>query len=242
MRAPRQALSSLFPNVVNEKLVLKDFSQYAKLVTDAYEKAPTNEPAALPHWTALQASTEKLFKRISSKVKVEFVDENPYADAAQMKAEVNKTSVLKIWTGESDHAIFGQEGNLHFRAVHDYITHILCGQPFGLKGELRAYNTHAKMASPAAVPALFTEVVGQACVAVTSGGFPAQKIAVLRGFDYYRIGMVADHEVENKELKPKPFGQQPEPKPAGAPAAKKKLPYDDQPPADAGIMATDLAN
>ena len=52
-----------------------------------------------------------------------------------------------------------------------------------------------------AVPAIFTEVVGQASIAVTSGSFPSkQKIAVLKGFDYYNVGNVDDYEINNKEL------------------------------------------
>ena len=52
-----------------------------------------------------------------------------------------------------------------------------------------------------AVPAIFTEVVGQASIAVTSGSFPSkQKIAVLKGFDYYNVGKVDDYEINNKEI------------------------------------------
>jgi len=218
MRTPRQALAPLFPNV-SEKLVLKDFGEYAKLVAKAYEDAPVREPNALPHWQALMASTQRLYKRISSKVKVEFVADNPYPDAARMRDEVKRTGILKIWTGHSDHEVFGPEVNQQFRAVHDYITHIVCGQDFGLKGELKAYNRHAKLAGPEAVPALFTEVAGQACVAVVTGSFPVQKIALLRGFDYYQIGVVSGHDVKDKQLVKQP-GTQPEKRPGpGAPPA-----------------------
>jgi hypothetical protein len=217
--------------LVVEKLVLKDFGTYTKLVADAYAKAPTHEPSALPHWKALQQSTQKLFKRISSKVKVEFVDENPYADADDMRQQVKNTGTLKIWRGESDHSVFGQADNLKFRAVHDYITHIVAGMPFGARGEIRAYNVHAKLAPPEAVPALFTEVVGQACTAVATGSFPAQKIALLRGFDYYHIGAVDGYDVKNKELvKQEPAQQEPQaPKPqVQAPAAKPQQPAEPQ--------------
>jgi hypothetical protein len=56
---------------------------------------------------------------------------------------------------------FSKEDNWIFRAVHDYYTHIITKtEDFDLRGELRAYNTHAKLVPPDALPALFTEVVG----------------------------------------------------------------------------------
>ena len=218
----RTAIAAL----VTEKLVLKDFGEYSKLVADAYAKAPNREPSAMPHWQALHQSTLKLYRRISSKVKVEFVDDNPYADADDMRRQVKETGVLKIWQGEADHAVFGQADNLKFRAVHDYITHIVAGMPFGAKGEIRAYNVHAKLCPPAAVPALFTEVVGQACTAVVTGAFPAQKIALLRGFDYHQIGAVEGYDVKDKTLVKQPEPQQAKPATPQAPPARKPEPVD----------------
>lgn len=206
-------LKVLSESVLAESIQLKSFDEYSKLVAKAYDDAPEMDPKAVPAWKALIAHIETLYKRLEGVVKVEFVDGDPYANAEEMERQVKKTKVLKIWNGGTGHPIWTKEQNLKFRAVHDYYSHIVSKQPFGTKGEIRAYNTHIKMAPPVAVPALFTEIVGQACTAVVSGGFPVQKIAFLPGFDYRHLGRVEGREIVNKELQPaKPAGQ-----PAGQP-------------------------
>lgn len=186
--------------VVSERLMLVDFTKYAKLVTEAYDELPVMDQSAVPAWKALEQSTEKLFKRMTSKVRVEFVDEDPYTDAADMTNKVKESGILKIWNGEAGHPIWSTEHNLRFRAVHDYLTHIIAGAPFGLRGELRAYNTHAKLVPPKAKPAIFTEVVGQVCSAIVTGSFPTQKVAIMEGFDYDRVGKVDGYQIDNKQL------------------------------------------
>ena len=53
---------------------------------------------------------------------------------------------------------------------------------------------------PKSYPALFTEVVGQACSFIVNGQFPEQKIALLPGFDYEKVGVVEGYDIVNKEL------------------------------------------
>jgi hypothetical protein len=67
---------------------------------------------------------------------------------------------------------------------------------------------------PAAYPAttIRTEVnVGQACSFIVNGEFPEQKIALLPGFDYEKVGVVEgyDQDIVDKELVKK--GEEPEP-------------------------------
>ena len=62
------------------------------------------------------------------------------------------------------------------------------GHAFTLRGELNAFSTHARLAPTKALPALFTEVVGQACYNTMCGDFPQQKVAVLPDFDIKKIG------------------------------------------------------
>jgi hypothetical protein len=212
-------------NLINEKMVLKDYSTYTQLVADAYTKAPSYDASVIKHWKALNASNYSLFKRLLSKVnlifttnneanvgsieingrtfKIEHISpENEYKTQSEMKNSFNDTGILKISMDYSSHPIFSVKDNIVFRTVHDYIAHILGNHDFGAKGEIACYNLHAKMAPTEAVPALFTEVVGQAAVTVTTGSFPTQKIAVLDGFDYYKLGVVDDesYEIKNKEL------------------------------------------
>jgi len=221
-------LHHLFRQILVEKLELKSWDEYQKLVADAYLQAPKYDRAAVGAWQALNASNHKLFQRLLSRANIIFVTEDqnyagerlningrqyivqygkdPYESQAQMKADWEKTGSLKISVDHSQHPVFSVEDNIVFRSVHDFIVHILGNHPFGVKGEIASYNLHAKLVPREAVPAIFTEVVGQACVAVEYGDFPEQKIAILKGFDYYNVGRVEGYNVQNKQLvqKPKP--------------------------------------
>jgi hypothetical protein len=199
-------------NLFNEKLILNNYDEYAKLVADAYEAAPEYDESVLPSYRALiDHAVNKLYPQILGKgIDIQFVKDDPYADRNQMAADVENNKVLKISKLFNDHPVFTAEENLKFRAVHDYYTHIVCNQDFGLKGELKAYNTHARLAPPAALPALFTEVVGQACYAIDRGhvddygdfvpAFGDQKVAELPGFDYMKVGEVKGRSISNKKL------------------------------------------
>jgi hypothetical protein len=121
-----------------------------------------------------------------------------------MRNEVMKTKVLKVMKEFSDHPFFTELENWKFRAVHDWYSHIIAKQGFDQKGEIKAYNTHTKMFPKASLPALFTEVVGQACYATTRNGtFPEQKVAILKGFDYENLGRVEGWLIDKaKKLTP----------------------------------------
>lgn len=209
---------------LQEAMLLKTWDEYRKLVTQAYEQAPAMEPGAAGHWHALNASNHRLFKQLLSRVKIIFVSGEqhmgghvltidgrqypveyfpggqPYDTQPQMKGDYEQTGTLRISIDYSDHPIFSVEDNIVFRTVHDFIVHIQGNHPFGAKGEIASYNLHSKLAPLDALPALFTEVVGQACFAVTHGDFPQQKIAVLKGFDYRQVGKVEGYDIQNKEL------------------------------------------
>lgn len=240
-------LRSLIKRIINEnkliseKLVLKDYGEYIKLVADAYNLAPEYDPSVVKHWNALRESNYKMWRKLISKVKVIFVTENksdagslnilgkrypieylkggqPYETQPEMMRDFKENGVLKINIDYSDHPIFSVADNVVGRTVHDFIVHILGNKNFGGKGEIAAYNLHVKLAPKEAVPALFTEVVGQASFAIVKGGFPVQKIAVLDGFDYYNLGVVDDEnyiikdkllmkkdEIDNIEKYKKPY-------------------------------------
>jgi hypothetical protein len=179
---------------ISERMSHVNLDDFADAVSAAYEAAPVKEHGVEKYWAALNASNHKLFKQIKSKYDVVFQLEDPYSSAEEMRREVEDTHVLKIFSGDTYHPYFSNEDNCIFRAVHDYYTHIICGENFDLRGELRAYNTHAKLAPPLALPALFSEVIGQACYTIKhEGTFPEQKMAVLHGFDFKTVG-----EMNNK--------------------------------------------
>jgi hypothetical protein len=208
---------------VDEKLMLKDWSAYRKLVADAYDVAPEFDASVVKHWQALNESNHILFKRLLSKTKIILIsadeknegetlyllDEpyiiqkfegDPYPTQKEMKGDWENTGTIMISIDYSDHPVFSVADNVIFRCVHDFIVHILGDHEFGDKGEIASYNLHAKLVPPLALPALFTEVVGQACYAVEYGGFPTQKIALLDGFDYYKVGQVIGREIVDKML------------------------------------------
>jgi hypothetical protein len=193
---------------LGESLLLKPgpngWDLYGELVAKAYREAPEFDAGAVKHFKALKPFVDNMFKKVESRVDVVFVDDDPYKDDRDLRDQVNKTGILKIWRGGTTHPIFDPTTNLKFRAVHDYMAHIqsnkFIGTDFTLKGEIQAYNTHTKTVPSEGVPALFTEVVGQAAFFINYGSFPEQKIAILKDFDFYEIGKVEGYNVVDKEL------------------------------------------
>jgi len=194
---------------IDEKLVLPNFKEYAKMVADAYLAAPTMDQKAVPHWNALMQSTENtLYPKIDAQVKkiykaknpeyqknpegggIIVVDYHPYDSQEQMKKEVMDKGIFRVSSADSEHPLWTVEQNVKFRAVHDWYTHIQNNADFSLRGELRAYNTYVKLIPQAAVPAAFTEIVGQACHVIAYGSFAEQKICLLPQFDWYEIGKI----------------------------------------------------
>ena len=190
--------------VISEKLMLKPgpngWDKYCQLVAEAYAKAPKFDPAAASHFEAMKPFIDKMFKRIQGVVDIQFVEEHPYANAEELRQDVQQNGVLKISTLDAEHDIFDPETNAKFRAIHDYMSHIQRSTEFDAKGEIASYNAHLQTMPPKSHPALFTEVVGQACSFIVNGKFPEQKIALLPGFDYEKVGVVEGYDIVNKEL------------------------------------------
>ena len=211
--------------LIGEKMMLKDYTLYTELVANAYLNAKDYDSSVVKYWNSLNQSNHSLFKRLLSKVNVVFTTNNvapkngividgrtfkvitikpedEYQTQSEMKNSFNDTGILKISIDHSSHPVFSVIDNIVFRTVHDYIAHILGNHDFGAKGELACYNLHAKMAPNDAIPALFTEVVGQASTTLVTGDFPKQKIVVLDGFDFINVGVVDDknYDIVNKLL------------------------------------------
>ena len=201
-------LMEVWRGYLDEKMMLKPgesgWNLYRDLVASAYMQAPKFESRAVPHFQAIVPFIEKMFKRIQSRVKVDFVDYHAYDTAEQLRQDVKQNGVMKIATIDAEHDIFDELTNAKFRAIHDYMSHIQAigsrGTEFGLIGELQAYNVHLKTLPPKAAPALFTEVVGQVCAKEATGKFQDQKICLLDGFDYFNLGRVRGYDIVNKEL------------------------------------------
>ena len=208
---------------VNETLVLNDYTEYAKLVTDAYEKLPIFDKKVVKHWDSLIKSCYIWWTRLISQTDIIFVTEDkknvgeftikgktypiifweggqPYANATEMRNDYKKSKKLYISIDYSEHPVWSVQDNVIFRSVHDYVVHIRGNNEFGLRGEYKAYNLHMKLAPNDALPALFTEIIGQVSVAIIKDIFPVQKIAKIEGFDYVKLGNVDGYSVEKKQL------------------------------------------
>jgi len=176
------------------------WDKYCELVAAAYQSAPRFDPAAVASFEAMAPFVEKMFKRIESVVDIQFVEEHPYENAEELRQDVQQNGVLRISTLDAEHDIFDPTTNAKFRAIHDYMSHIQRNTNFDAKGEIASYNAHLQTMPPKSYPALFTEIVGQACTTIITGAFPEQKIALLSGFDYVNIGVVEGYDIVNKEL------------------------------------------
>ena len=179
---------------LDEKLVLANYAEYSHLVADAYDARPAHDPMARASYAALLAHTKKMFRQLLSRVRIEFTDDcEPYKDAADMTKRVAAEGVMYVSKCFSQNLANGWTPveNWMSRAVHDHIVHIGGHHDFSLRGEMGTYNRHAKLVPPAALPALFSEIVGQVSYAIVRGHFPdPQKACVLYGFDYKAVGRV----------------------------------------------------
>jgi len=176
-------------------MALRDYTAYCEAVADRYDQMPMVEPGEVWRWKKLAEHVRKMYRRVEGVVDVQFVDGQPYDSAQQMRDEVRMTGVMLISRDFNEHPVFDADTNLKFRAVHEYIVHIApgdAGPDFSRKGELRAYNLHRKLAPVDTWPALYTEVAAQACYANARGSFPAQKVAIMPGIDFYNVGLGSD--------------------------------------------------
>jgi hypothetical protein len=145
---------------------------------------------------------------------------------------------------EGSHPGMSNRENDVFRAVHDYIGHFgpnaqkvgdyiaqhnikdkndpefkklrFERNSFTVRGEMNTFVTHARLAPPESVPALFTEIVGQICTYFVTNNYTVNKVAVISGIDYKNLGnflssdltarkrkymqMLADGDVESIEI------------------------------------------
>lgn len=202
---------------VRAKLTLKKYDNFCEEVADAYDELPEKQEDQKWRWDALRDHVDKFFKQMQSKVKVRFVEGQPYQSAKEMRDKVKETGVLEISNEGNEHPIFTPEENLRFRAVHDYIVHIIPGDEgpdFSEKGEIKAFNLHRKLAPKDAWPALFTEVAAQACYANARGKFPEQKVSILPQFDPLNVGNYSDGTPVDPDAAREPRSKTPEKQPS----------------------------
>lgn len=189
---------------------------YTITVAEIFSEKPEFEPGAAMHWEALLASNEKMAARVLGGLNVEYVNDDPYRGVKDLIADVILNKRLKVFkTPESKHPMMDDAENDVFRALHDALAHVggnsqafrefmdksgpganprdyqmNHGSGFTVRGEMNAYVTHARMAPRDAVPALFTEIVGQICTYFVTGDFTVDKVVVLDGVDFRNVGVL----------------------------------------------------
>jgi hypothetical protein len=125
-----------------------------------------NDPAVKAAYRQLVSEVDAQYRAIEDAgYHIEFVDKDPYANSAEMMADVRDNRRLKVFrtAGEnsSGHPLMTNAENERFRAVHDFFGHAVQGNQFGPKGEEAAYRAHSAMFSPEAARAMATETRGQ---------------------------------------------------------------------------------
>lgn len=117
-------------------------------------------------------------------VKVEAVPHDPYPSPDDMRNDLAQNRRIKVFAtdaeGSSPNAVLSTEENDRFRAVHDVFGHAGPGSSFSRNGEEIAYQSHAQMFRPEALPALRSETRGQnsAMIYRNAGVFPDEQRAV----------------------------------------------------------------
>lgn len=230
---PKELVELIEQIMLNESIVVNgnELIAYCFVVAEEYTKMPAFDESEMWRWEAMVAHNEKLLPMVLSKVKVEYVEDDPYPSMKAMMYDMIVNRRMKIYkSGEgSYHPGIKPQENDQLRTVHDYFGHFsknaknfkaflekngikdgkdgkiaeyrFSGNNFTVRGEMNAYLTHAKLAPEAAKPALFQEIVGQICTYFTTGDYTSNKVGVLKGVDIKNIGRFTDQSLEKRKQK-----------------------------------------
>lgn len=163
-------------------------TERAKRIGEAYDRMEHNptDPAVKKAYEALAKETLAQHQAIlDAGYEIEINNAEPYANSADMIADLRDNKRMKIFSTESgfgDTPITDQQRaenpmlrdsgfkdvngqpllvNDVFRFVHDFFGHAERGNSFGAKGEENAWDAHSRMYSPEARKAMTTETRGQ---------------------------------------------------------------------------------
>lgn len=166
-------------------------------VAEAYNHLPEFASGALPAFHALRDETRAQFQHLTTPQSkggmgfdVQVHDHDPYhlgfdtskdEEAQRMFGDIANRHVDILSTAATGgHAVFSNDDNDMFRAVHDVFGHAGTGRGVDRHGEEAAFRKHARMFSPLARQALATETRGQNHAMIAAGGeFQPQKVALL---------------------------------------------------------------
>lgn len=148
----------------NEETSKSICAAYSSLKIDNSENLEVRH-AYLQLVKEVEAQYEYLVNEV--KLKVTFIENDPYDNSEHMIHDVQTNNHLKIFKGGEPHPFLdakddkGVSATEKFRVVHDFFGHAVEGNQFGKIGEEAAWIAHSKMFSPIAQTAMSTETRGQ---------------------------------------------------------------------------------
>ena len=165
-------------------------------VAQAYKHAlaePTEAPGIRSSYGHLKKETDAQYDFMTSPKEKggmglhhEVVDHDPYPTSQAMARDVAGGRIKTFSTeATGGHAVFSNQDNDRFRAVHDVFGHAATGRGFSRHGEEAAFLSHRQMFSKKARPAMTSETKGQnSYLNYGPGEFPDQgtKLIGLPGF------------------------------------------------------------
>lgn len=145
------------------------FERYGEMMPEVVEQAKAQN---------LDQLTEAAYRQLGDEVTSQFdtlplrfkYHEGPgeYGSSTEMIQDALGRGQLNVFSGGEPHEFLnrvdpatGLSQNEMFRAVHDYMGHVVPGSRFGPSGEEIAYAAHAQQLSPLAQMALLSETRGQ---------------------------------------------------------------------------------
>ncbi len=155
----------------------------AERIADWFTGDATAPPGAIrASYRALERDTDELYEVIHRGlgVRVELVhaEEDPYASAAELCAELRRRRTMQLRTIACDapHPLLGGEkGGIvdRLRVVHDVFGHAALGLGFDVQAEYGTWLQCRTLFSAEARPAAFCELVGAVTAYVMTGEKPA---------------------------------------------------------------------
>ncbi len=143
----------------------------ARAIARAFDAMPKQDPRAKPAYDQMAREVESQWnaaKKAGYTLEPWKGEGQPYANSAEMQADVRDNKHLFFFQGGEPHPFLGKTDpetglsvNDKFRAVHDLFGHAKNGLQFGPKGEEAAWNSHVQMFSPLAAKAMTAETRGQ---------------------------------------------------------------------------------
>jgi len=209
-------------DVLNEAVEVhgNELVAYCIVVAEEFKKLPYLDEDALPLWQAVAEHNNKMLSKILKKVRIEYTSRDPYKTQKDMMYDIivnNRMKIFKTPSDESHPGLSAVENDI-LRTVHDFIGHHLPNEKefakflaknnfeknpnyktyrfsknsFTVRGEMNTYLTHTKLLPKKLKPVLFTEIVGQICTYFVTNDFTDNKVAVMKGIDFDKVGMFTD--------------------------------------------------